>query len=57
MLNNKNMWYNLVKINKTWVREFEGFYHAGIFIQQDVWVDYETIELLVYEHENGVKEM
>lgn len=51
------MWYNLVKINKTWVREFEGFYYAGTFIQQDVWVDYETIELLVYEYENGVKEM
>ena len=57
MLNNKNMWYNLVKINKTWVREFQGFYYAGTLIQQDVWVDYETIELLVYEYENGVKEM
>lgn len=51
------MWYNLVKINKTWVREFAGLYHAEKFIKQDVWVDYETIEMLVYEYENGVEEM
>lgn len=51
------MWWNLIRINKTYVREYNDLYWVGFILGIDDWVDRETIELLVYEYENGVREM
>jgi hypothetical protein len=52
------MWWNLVKINKTWLREIDDLYYVGniIDIDGDGWVNREDAELIVYEYENGVRE-
>jgi hypothetical protein len=54
----KNMMWNLVKINKTWLREIDDLYYVGdiIDIDGDGWVNREDAELVVYEYENGVRE-
>jgi hypothetical protein len=50
------MWWNLVKINKTWLREIDDLYYVGNIIDGDGWVNREDAELIVYEYENGVRE-
>jgi hypothetical protein len=47
--------YNLVKINRTWVREVNDLYNTG-GMSSERWVSREEIELIVYEYENCVKD-
>ena len=47
--------YNLVKINRTWVREIDGLYNTG-GMSNERWVSIEEIELIVYEFENCVRD-
>ena len=48
--------YNLVKINKTWVRQIDDLYYVGdiVDVDGDGWVSREDAELAVYEFENCV---
>lgn len=50
--------YNLVKINKTWIREVDNLYYIGniVDVDGDGWVSREDAELVVYEFENCVED-
>ena len=45
--------FNLVKINKTWLREIDDLYYVGDIVDMDGdgWVSREDAELAVYEYD------
>ena len=49
--------YNLVKINRTWIREIDNLYYVGHIVEVSGagWVSREEAELVVYEYENCVE--